>query len=99
MFPFNSVLGKPVGSLGPMLLFHFLFQSIPYYLGGLLSHDFILFRVFQTTKGNYTSFLFFFGLYRAAPVAYGHSQARGHIGAVAVSLHHSHSNTRSERCL
>ena len=27
----------------------------------------------------------------AAPAAYGGSQARGHIGAVAASLHHSHS--------
>ena len=36
-------------------------------------------------------FVFFFFL-RAAPEAYGGSQARGRIGAVAVSLHHSHSN-------
>ena len=35
---------------------------------------------------------------RAAPKAYGESQARGLIGTVAASLHHSHShsNTRSE---
>ena len=32
----------------------------------------------------------------AAPTAYGGSQARGQIGAVAASLHHSHSNARSE---
>ena len=32
----------------------------------------------------------------AAPVAYGGSQARGRIGAVATSLHHSHSNAGSE---
>ena len=38
----------------------------------------------------------FFLLFRALPVAYGSSQARGRIGAVAVSLHHSHSNARSE---
>ena len=37
------------------------------------------------------SFLFF----RAAPVAYGSSQARGPIRATAVSLHHSHSNSGS----
>ena len=36
------------------------------------------------------SFLNF--LSRAAPTAYGGSQARGQIGAVAASLHHSHSN-------
>ena len=42
---------------------------------------------------------FFFCLFAfsgAAPVAYGGSQARGLIGAVAASLHHSHSNTGSK---
>ena len=37
--------------------------------------------------------VFFF---RAAPVAYGGSQTRGRIGAIAASLRHSHSNGRSE---
>ena len=37
-------------------------------------------------------------LFRAAPVAYGSSQARGSIRATA-DLHHSHSNARSEPCL
>ena len=41
-------------------------------------------------------FFFFFCLYRAAPLAYGGSQARGWIGAIASGLHHSHNNTRSE---
>ena len=36
----------------------------------------------------------FFGLFRAAPAAYGSSQARGQIRAVAPGLRHSHSNTR-----
>ena len=45
-------------------------------------------------------FLFFFQcLLRATPMAYGGSQARGLIGAVAAGLHHSHSNARSEPCL
>ena len=35
----------------------------------------------------------------AAPAAYGGSKARGPIGAVATSLHHSHSNVGSEPCL
>ena len=39
---------------------------------------------------------FSFLLFRAAPGAYGGSQARGRIGAVAASLRHSHSNVRSE---
>ena len=45
------------------------------------------------------TFFFFFGLFAiswATPVAYGGSQARGRIGAVAASLRQSHSNTRSE---
>ena len=37
-----------------------------------------------------------FAFSRAAPVAYGGSQARDLIGAVAAGLHQSHSNTRSE---
>ena len=43
-------------------------------------------------------FLFFclFAFSRAAPSAYGGSQARGQMGAVATGLHHSHSNSRSE---
>ena len=42
---------------------------------------------------------FFFGLFafsRATPAAYGGSQARGPIGAVAAGLHQSHSNVGSE---
>ena len=35
----------------------------------------------------------------ATPMAYGSSQAGDPIGAAAASLHHSHSNTRSEPCL
>ena len=41
-------------------------------------------------------FLFLFLLFRAVPVAYGSSQARGRFGAAAASLHHSHNNVRSE---
>ena len=35
-------------------------------------------------------------VFRAAPSAFGGSQARGLIGAVAASLHHSHSKVGSE---
>ena len=41
-------------------------------------------------------FFFFFALSQAAPVAYGGSQARGRIGAVANGLRESHSNMGSE---
>ena len=44
-------------------------------------------------------FFFFFLLFRASLAAYGSSQARGRIGAVASGLHHSHSNTGSKPCL
>ena len=41
-------------------------------------------------------FCLFVLLLRAAPAAYGGSQARGRIGAAAAGLHHSHSNAASE---
>ena len=47
----------------------------------------------------FPSFFFFFCLFafsRASPAAYGGSQARGLIRAVAASLCHSHSNAGSE---
>ena len=44
------------------------------------------------------SFLSFL-IFRVAPVAYRSSQARGPIGAVAASLHHSHRDVGSESCL
>ena len=40
-------------------------------------------------------YLFIF-LFRTTAVGYGRSQARGQIGAVAASLHHSHSNMGSK---
>ena len=40
-------------------------------------------------------YLFIYCLFRAAPTAYGGSQVRGQIRAVATCLHHSHSNARS----
>ena len=45
----------------------------------------------------YRKLPFFFLLFRAIPMAYGNSQARGPIGAA--SLHHSYSNMGSEPCL
>ena len=38
-------------------------------------------------------------LFRTEFTAHGSSQARGHIGATAAGLHHSHCNTGSELCL
>ena len=41
-------------------------------------------------------FFFFFCLFRAAPTAYGGSQARGQVRSTAAGLHHSHSNAGSK---
>ena len=43
--------------------------------------------------------LFKKNLFRAASMAYGGSQARDQIGAVATALHHSHNSAGSELCL
>ena len=45
------------------------------------------------------SFSLLFCLFRAAPVAYGGSQARISVGAIAASHSHSYSNAGSEPCL
>ena len=50
----------------------------------------------NTHINKYLFLEFFFCLSKAAPLAYGGSQARGQIRAEATSLHHSHSNARSE---
>jgi len=47
-------------------------------------------------RGGSPLLFFFFFLFRATPLAYGSSQARGWIGAAAASLCHKHSNTRSK---
>ena len=39
-------------------------------------------------------FLFMYFIFRAAPVAYGCSQARGPIGAIVAELHHSSQQLR-----
>ena len=41
-------------------------------------------------------FFFFFWTFRATPVVYGSSQARGPIGSIAAGLCHSHSNVGSQ---
>ena len=43
-------------------------------------------------KGTSGRTFFFFLLFRATPVTYGGSQARGRIGAATAGLHHSYSN-------
>ena len=57
-----------------------------------VSKDLYISISIHTHTHTHTLFL----LFRAAPAAYGGSQARGPIEAVAASLQHSHSNTGSE---
>ena len=54
---------------------------------------------FLFIPGMFIFIFYFFAFSRAIPVAYGASQPRGLIGAVATSLRHSHSNAVSELCL
>ena len=44
----------------------------------------------------FCAYFFVFAFSRAAPMAYGGSQARGPTGAVAAGLCHNHSNSGSE---
>ena len=69
---------------------------------GLLKMFAFLSTISRVIKEFLKSLLFYFVyfyFFRATPMAYGGSQARDWIGAVAASLHHSHSNPRSEACL
>ena len=53
-------------------------------------------NILASTSLTWHFLFFFFNLFKAAPTAYGGSQARGWIRAEAAGLHHSHSNARSE---
>ena len=53
----------------------------------------------QLQSSTLLSFFFLLLLFRASCMAYGGSQARGRVGAIAAGLHHSHSNVGSEPCL
>ena len=60
----------------------------------------VCFTVLLPFRSDLPSCLFLrVSVFRAAPTAYGGSQARGRIGAVAAGLHHSHSHAESEPCL
>ena len=48
---------------------------------------------------SFLLFLFIYLFFRAAPTAYGGSQARGPIGATSTSLYHSHSHVGSQLSL
>ena len=52
--------------------------------------------MWQSIKSLFLNFLLIFLPLRSKTVANGSSQARSRIGAIAASLHHSHSNTGSK---
>ena len=56
----------------------------------------VLFSVFVVVVVVVVVVVLSFCLFRAVPVAYGGSQVGGPVGAVASSLHQSHSNLVSE---
>ena len=58
-----------------------------------------LFKLIQVSKNSSKSLFIFFNLFKAAPTAYGGSQAGGQIRAAATGQHHSHSNSRSKSSL
>ena len=64
----------------------------------LYRHIYLHFFGFLSFVGYYNFFFLVvsFPFSRDAPVAYGGSQARGLIGAIAAGLRHSHSNSGSE---
>ena len=60
----------------------------------------VVVTLFACKRGKFfDSRQFLFLLFPSSPAAYGGSQARGGIRAVAAGLYHSHSRTRSETCL
>ena len=67
----------------------------------LISHMAFLSNGFSLSINDMCVFFFFclFAISWVAPSAYGGSLARGQIGAVATSLHQSHSNVGSEPSL
>ena len=65
----------------------------------LLQHSGLHFNVMNTIVEFANLSLFFFNLFGTALLAYGGSQARGPIGAIATSHSHTHSSVKFERCL
>ena len=88
-FPFSSdTTLSGVANPHPSHLFCFSISCLP-----------VLFFHNAFHSWSFLFFFFFFCVFAiswAAPVAYGGSQARGAIGAVAAGLHQSHSNSGSE---
>ena len=79
-------------------VFGFLYFSVSYDMQELIWGELCSLLLLLCHSVFFFFFVFLLFLW-AAPTAHGGTQARGRIGAVAASLHHSHSNARSELCL
>ena len=95
-----SMLNQPINQYNHFLeIFRFLKWSWKYFLAKYF-HIYNTYSFFSFLILGICSFSLFFFLSfsfsRAAPVAYGGSQGRGLIRAVATGLHQSHSNAGSE---
>ena len=73
----------------PHLSFLSSLRSIP--CASLVMSGFL--STYSVSDTIHVYFFFFIFLFRAVPLAYGGSQARGRIGATAAGLRHSHSNS------
>ena len=71
-------------------------QSLAKLLLGIAALSSILFGPKAYSDFIYFYFYFYLLLFRATPVAYGNSQARGQIEATAAGLHQSKSNVASK---
>ena len=85
----------------PLLNFYLFFLTITLCLSYWIMLFFFFSKWFYSESTRLFIYLFFlsfclFAISWAAPWAYGGSQARGLIRAVAASLRQSHSNSRSE---
>ena len=63
---------------------------------GLAKENHIKYLFYPELGPSHFFFFFVFCLFRAVPLAYGGSQARGLIGAVDAGLRHGYDNVRSE---
>ena len=74
----------------------FSFNQFPYFIINYGKIKNSIFTVIQVLQHLFIYLFIVFCPFRAAPVAYRGSQARGLIGSVAASLCQSHSNARSK---
>ena len=87
--PLSEVRDRTLNLMVPSrICFHCAMMGTPRLL-------FLIVAGYMQYKNSHSNLFFF----RATPVAYGSSQARGRIRTIAAGLHHSHSNTRSKPCL